>query len=1054
MDQQFLKNNQAGYIALISAIIISIILVGMTFTVSRAGYFSRFGSLDAENKRISKGLAESCVNEALLRIAQNAGYTVSGSGESFTVDGSVTPPLVCKIDSIANPSTYLNNQKNVTITASAFYPAENGTFSQIETSSTIQDPGHRAPAKIVVNAYSYGTGAKTPDQFGPFGVGGTPVSLGVSQVFSAGNYAVTQGNAEPTKYKTAYAGDCDSTGHLTLGVNDYKTCNILNTIRPQTAKLTIIIASSDGTLPSHLTFNGTALAPQLTQAVTIQSELNADGTDKTFTISIGIDAAHYTTSDWSGTDCSGVFSNGQVTLKKGDNKVCAISYNKKAQDPKAALTVVTRVMNVNGGSAQPADFNMHVAAAGMALQSQTSDTESKTVTYYIDPGTFNVTEDDKANYQKIYKNSGYPYQCECDSGNGCTVTEGKSYLCLITNTDIPTTFTLTAAVNVDRPYGVAPVPSFTIKLTGFGVNKTLSSGVAENNLAPGNYSLTLSGIPSGYLINQWGPYPDCSPIGTLSWASGDQRYKTCTIDVVEIPPPFNAVDTLMVLDRTGSMFNSPSNTYIGGERTAAKAFLNSYSALAAPRPQVGVAVFANDSNVSAKIAGNLTSSYGSEAVGPASSVNLAPSGNGHYNSWTAYPSLSSKTSDVVGDDGDTTYINTSTNGAAQTFVITNANLPAGSVVNSVSFYAVARAGSSTTPPANIKLRLENNTTSGYQWDDGGHDLTAGYVTYQYNNGPMTINPATGAAWTLNDVNNWGTLRFGVVRNNSSASSPRVTQIYIVVNYSGLNATGLYLAINNGLANSHGGTDISAAINTANTELNNTATHIAGHRKYIIMLSDGQANQHSIAGDSTDPTLAALQEADKAKTNGGADGIDTEIYTIHFGGIANVTVNSATETSQAFLAQLASGSTPLAGHQNGSHSDITVAATDSNYLSQVNAENNDGDNFFIVPVSADPTAAMTAIFNKIGQQIISGTPPAYITTGTLNVITHVVNNNGHTKTAGNFLMTVSGANPTRQFAGKETPGTELTLNPGDYAVLENPDSDYTETVESQCGGTLG
>jgi hypothetical protein len=298
------------------------------------------------------------------------------------------------------------------------------------------------------------------------------------------------------------------------------------------------------------------------------------------------------------------------------------------------------------------------------------------------------------------------------------------------------------------------------------------------------------------------------------------------------------------------------------------------------------------------------------------------------------------------------------------------------------------------------------------------------------------------------------LRFGVVRNNSSASSPRVTQIYIVVNYSGLNATGLYLAINNGLANSHGGTDISAAINTANTELNNTATHIAGHRKYIIMLSDGQANQHSIAGDSTDPTLAALQEADKAKTNGGADGIDTEIYTIHFGGIANVTVNSATETSQAFLAQLASGSTPLAGHQNGSHSDITVAATDSNYLSQVNAENNDGDNFFIVPVSADPTAAMTAIFNKIGQQIISGTPPAYITTGTLNVITHVVNNNGHTKTAGNFLMTVSGANPTRQFAGKETPGTELTLNPGDYAVLENPDSDYTETVESQCGGTLG
>src|SRR5205814_4146208 len=51
--------------------------------------------------------------------------------------------------------------------------------------------------------------------------------------------------------------------------------------------------------------------------------------------------------------------------------------------------------------------------------------------------------------------------------------------------------------------------------------------------------------------------------------------------------------------------------------------------------------------------------------------------------------------------------------------------------------------------------------------------------------------------------------------------------------------------------------------------------------------------------------------------------------------------------------------------------------------------------------------------------------------TLTVIKHVVNDDGGTKTAGDFTMNVSGTNvqPSPTFAGAETPGRTVTLNAG-------------------------
>lgn len=63
-----------GYIALISSIIISILILGIALTTSSSGYFSRFDILKNEFKERSSALAEACVDTALLKLAQNQSY--------------------------------------------------------------------------------------------------------------------------------------------------------------------------------------------------------------------------------------------------------------------------------------------------------------------------------------------------------------------------------------------------------------------------------------------------------------------------------------------------------------------------------------------------------------------------------------------------------------------------------------------------------------------------------------------------------------------------------------------------------------------------------------------------------------------------------------------------------------------------------------------------------------------------------------------------------------------------------------------------------------------
>ena len=72
-----MKPNQNGFIALVSAIIIALLLLTITVGVSFSGIFGRLNIVDSESKERSSALAEACVNKAILNLAQNQAQPVA-----------------------------------------------------------------------------------------------------------------------------------------------------------------------------------------------------------------------------------------------------------------------------------------------------------------------------------------------------------------------------------------------------------------------------------------------------------------------------------------------------------------------------------------------------------------------------------------------------------------------------------------------------------------------------------------------------------------------------------------------------------------------------------------------------------------------------------------------------------------------------------------------------------------------------------------------------------------------------------------------------------------
>lgn len=122
-----------GFIALISAIIISAVLIALVFSASTSGMYARFNALGSEYKRASLALADSCSNIALLRLAQDYNYA----------GGETVSSLGCSIGAVVAtsvPDMTIDKKKKVSITTSAQYPLGTGSWSTSKVEATVVNP--------------------------------------------------------------------------------------------------------------------------------------------------------------------------------------------------------------------------------------------------------------------------------------------------------------------------------------------------------------------------------------------------------------------------------------------------------------------------------------------------------------------------------------------------------------------------------------------------------------------------------------------------------------------------------------------------------------------------------------------------------------------------------------------------------------------------------------------------------------------------------------------------------------------------------------------------
>lgn len=99
-----------GFVALISAILISAMLLALLLATNLSSFYARFDALDAEHYQAAQNLAGACAREALLRMAQNYWYAPAPGG-----DGVLVGADRCTIVGVSSPD--MGDDR--TITASA-----------------------------------------------------------------------------------------------------------------------------------------------------------------------------------------------------------------------------------------------------------------------------------------------------------------------------------------------------------------------------------------------------------------------------------------------------------------------------------------------------------------------------------------------------------------------------------------------------------------------------------------------------------------------------------------------------------------------------------------------------------------------------------------------------------------------------------------------------------------------------------------------------------------------------------------------------------------------
>ena len=325
---------------------------------------------------------------------------------------------------------------------------------------------------------------------------GTPVSLSLPYTATIGatnTYTVTNVvtcTAELTLVKQVQGGTADPTGWT------------LDAVAPT------------GALPGP---NGTSGSSGATAAVTpnVSYPLAESGGDPRYVQSVGLNGSPQppSTGSWA---CVQLNAQGQVVpgFSDGLNGAVIVPLGFKvrctAVNRTATLTLVKDVVNDNGGTRVPGDWNLTATPtgsfpAGLTPETVTGDADGRTVS--VRPGTtYSLSENSLAGYALR--------SLECDTGPNGTFVAATSVAvpalahvtCVFVNDDQAATLTLVKVVENGTSGATTEPGAWT--LTAAGPDDTVtgagnSPAVTAQPVSAGTYALSESTTPGGYTASDW-----------------------------------------------------------------------------------------------------------------------------------------------------------------------------------------------------------------------------------------------------------------------------------------------------------------------------------------------------------------------------------------------------------------------------------------------------------------------------------------------------------------------------------------------------------------------
>ncbi|MBM9467668.1 DUF7927 domain-containing protein [Nakamurella leprariae] len=325
-----------------------------------------------------------------------------------------------------------------------------------------------------------------------------------------------------------------STGTVTLGLGDEAVCAIVNADRPADLTLAKVVdAGQTGSpaVPAEWTLTATPVDLPGQPVVSGSGDpLQIGGVDE-----VPVFAGQYrlsesgpqgwTPGDWT---CTGGQLDGDlVTVPTGGEVSCSITNTAQP----ATLTLVKQVVNGDtGGTAVPADWTL--TATGPVTVSGTSGAAAITAAV-VPVGNYTLSESGPDGYMAG------SWVCDgvtIEAGR-ITVGVGIDLTCTVTNTAQAPTLTLVKQVDNGNT-GTAEANDWTLQAAGpvtvSGV--TASDGVTAVSVPAGEYTLSETGGPDGYVASGWicSDAPD-TVVGTVTLILGADV--TCTITNSVAPAP-------------------------------------------------------------------------------------------------------------------------------------------------------------------------------------------------------------------------------------------------------------------------------------------------------------------------------------------------------------------------------------------------------------------------------------------------------------------------------------------------------------------------------------